>query len=109
LTFADFTKTAEADIEDMFGDDFYLDLVNGEFEAQLSAPVVLKGLSGKEPRILQRLEKYLAETPLKQGVFSHYRPARYFSENSKKLAKKMPKEAKDRFEAAFEALNALIK
>jgi hypothetical protein len=51
----------------------------------------------------------LDEHPLKEGNFSHYRPARYFSENSKKLAKKLPNEAKDSFEAAFQALNALLK
>jgi len=109
LTFADFTNTTEADIEDMFGADFYVGLVNAEFVSQLNSDIDLKALKTKEPRILQRLERYLADNPLKQGTFSHYRPARYFSENSKPLAPKVPKEAKDRFEAAFKALNALIK
>jgi hypothetical protein len=109
MTFADFTKSAEADIEDMFGAEFYVDLVNAEFESQLAAPIDLKALKSKEPRILQRLEKYFEEYPFKEGSFSHYRPARYFSENSKKLVKKLPKEAKDSFEAAFKALNALLK
>jgi predicted ATP-dependent endonuclease of OLD family len=109
MTFADFTKSAEADIEDMFGAEFYVDLVNAEFEGQLAAPIDLKALKSKEPRVLQRLEKYFGEHPLKEGNFSHYRPARYFSENSKKLSKKLSKEAKDSFEAAFRALNALLK
>jgi energy-coupling factor transporter ATP-binding protein EcfA2 len=84
MTFADFTKTAEADIEDMFGAEFYIDLVNAEFEAQLAALVDLKALKSKEPTILQRLEKYFEEHPLKGGNFSHYRPARYFSEKEAK-------------------------
>jgi hypothetical protein len=109
MTFADFTKTTEADIEDMFGAEFYLELVNAEFETQLNGAIEVKALKGKEPRVLQRIEKYLVENPLKEGAFGHYRPARYFNENSKKLAKKVPKEAKDRFEAAFKALNALMK
>ena len=109
MTFAVFTRSAEADIEDMFGAEFYVDLVNAEFETQLAAPNDIKALKSKEPRILQRLEKYFEEHPFKDGSFSHYRPARYFSENSKKLAKKLPKEAKDSFEAAFQALNALLK
>jgi hypothetical protein len=70
-----------------------------KFEAQLAAPVDLKALKAKEPTILQRLEKYFEEHPLEDGNFSHYRPARYFSENSKKLSKKLSKEAKDSFEA----------
>ena len=109
MTFADFTKTAEADIEDMLGAAFYVDLVNAEFEAELSAPIDINALNSKEPRILQRVEKYLVEHPLKNGTFSHYRPARYFSESSKKLGKKLPSEAKSNFEAAFQALNALLK
>jgi hypothetical protein len=108
-TFADFTKTPEADIEDMFGAEFYVPLVNAEFASQLSSELDLKALKSKEPRILQRLEKYFADNPLKEGAFSHYRPARFFAENSKKLAPKLPKEAKDRFENAFKALNDLIK
>lgn len=63
MTFADFTKTAEADIEDMFSAEFYIDLVNAEFEAQLAAPVYLKALKSKEPTILERLEKYFEEHP----------------------------------------------
>lgn len=108
LTFADFTKTAEADIEDMFGAVFYLDLINAEFASQLGGELNLSTLKSKEPRILQRLEKYFAENPLKHGAFSHYRPARYFNENLRALTPKIPKDAKERFEAAFQALNALI-
>lgn len=109
LTFADFTQTAEADIEDMFGDAFYLDLVNAEFASQLGAPLALADFKSKNPRILQRIEMHLETVPLTSGSFGHYRPARYFTENSTKLWKKMPKEAKDRFEAAFKTANALIK
>jgi energy-coupling factor transporter ATP-binding protein EcfA2 len=109
LTFADFTKTPEADIEDMFGAEFYVALVNAEFASQLNSEIDLKGLKSKEPRILQRLEKYFADNPLKEGTFSHYRPARYFAENSKKLALKLPKEVRDRFASAFKTLNDLIK
>lgn len=109
MTFADFTQTAEADIEDMFGDAFYLDLVNAEFASQLGAPLALADFKSKNPRILQRIEIHLETVPLTSGSFGHYRPARYFTENSTKLWKKMPKEAKDRFEAAFKTANALIK
>ncbi len=101
-------KEAEADIEDMFDAEFYVGLVNAEFASQLGGEIDVKALKSKEPRILQRLEKYFAEHPLKDGIFSHYRPARCFSENSKKLSSTLPEETKDRFEAAFKAVNALI-
>jgi len=66
LTFTDFTKTPEADIEDMFGAEFYVALVNAEFASQLSDEIDLKAFKSKEPRILQRLEKHFANNPLKE-------------------------------------------
>jgi hypothetical protein len=36
-TYADFTDTAEADVEDMFDRSFYLELVNGEYAKQLAS------------------------------------------------------------------------
>ncbi len=109
LTFADFTKTAEADIEDMFDVDFYLQLVNAEFSEQLMAPIAANKLVSKHPRILQRLDDHFQNAPLKQGKFSHYRPARHFAENVKKLSGKISGETKARFEEAFKALNGLLK
>jgi predicted ATP-dependent endonuclease of OLD family len=109
LTFADFTKTTEADVEDMFGAEFYVDLVNAEFSSQLAAPIDISKLNLKLPRVLLSLEQYFSASPLKSGQFNHYRPARYLNENIKELAKKIPVDAKKRFANAFEALNALLK
>ncbi len=92
----------------MFDASFYLDLVNAEYERQLSAPITLDDLDGNLPCILQRLEKYFREKPLQTGVFSHFRPARYLSENSRTLAKNISKLTRDRFEQAFKQLNALL-
>lgn len=107
LTFADFTKTAEADIEDMFDVDFYLELVNSEFKGQLAAPVT-EAMLPKHPRIVERLNQYFAANPLKFGGFNHYRPARYFAEHIAELAPKLSGSTLARFEEAFNALNALV-
>jgi predicted ATP-dependent endonuclease of OLD family len=109
FTFSDFTKTAEADIEDMFGDAFYVELVNAEYYSQLNTPIDVVKLTAKSPRIVVCIERYLIENPLKMGQFSHYRPARYFTENINKLQNKIPADAKQRFTEAFDALNALLK
>jgi predicted ATP-dependent endonuclease of OLD family len=109
LTFADFTKTIEADIEDMFGSAFYIELVNAEFGSQLAKPIDPAKLNSKLPRILSALEQHFASSPLKKGQFSHYRPARYFNENIGALKSKIPADAKKRFAAAFDTLNALLK
>ena len=109
FTFSDFTKTAEADIEDMFGVAFYVELVNAEFCSQLAAPIDITKLTAQSPRVVVRIEHYLAENPLKAGQFNHYRPARYFTENNNKLRNKIPAVVKQRFTEAFDALNTLLK
>jgi predicted ATPase len=103
LTFADFTGTKEADVEDMFGDDFYLGLVNAEYACQLST----HDINGGSPRIRARLAARFARHPLPSGApFDPYRPARLLSEKVAELP--IPDEALDRFEAAFKQLNALL-
>ena len=82
MTFAQFTGTFEADIEDMFDEEFYLSLVNGEFGSSIRT----SELSTEHPRILYRLEEYLKNQRLpNNSPFNHYRPARYFSEKATSL------------------------
>src|SRR5262249_55947687 len=110
LTFADFVSAAEADIEDMFEPDFYLRLVNEEYTDVLSKPIALADLNNNLPRIVMRLEQYLAANPLKGGItFNHFRPARYLSENLPTLQADISPATLDRFEEAFKRLNALLK
>lgn len=108
FAYTDFTGTKEADVEDMLGDAFYVDLVNAEFKDQLAGPFALADLPTNPPYILGRVEAYLKKNPLITGSFSHFRPARYLSENVGKLGKKIPADALNRFEEAFKALNKLL-
>ena len=105
MTFADFTGASESDIEDMFAPEFYLKLVNGEFNTSLK----LSHLSSTHPRILQRLEERFEKHPLPKGArFNHYRPARYLSESIGSLEVELTDETLDRFQRAFDALNQLL-
>jgi len=107
LTFADFTGKKEADIEDMFDEDFYVELVNGEFDASLAAKVKSKDLTSSSPRILVKVEDYFARKPLKAGAkFNHYRPSRFFAEKVSTLV--IPDATLERFEMAFKAVNARL-
>lgn len=101
-TYADFTDTKEADAEDMFGLDFYLELVNGEFGSEVGAPIKASDIKDKHPRLVVRLEKHIGNS------FNHFRPARYFVENISEIEPRIPSEALDRFEEAFKALNRLV-
>jgi hypothetical protein len=109
LTYADFTGSSEADVEDMFGVDFYLRLVNEEFQRNLASPISPANLKNKAPRILVRLDQYFEKVPMVSGAsFNHFRPARYFAENLSTLSKHIPSEALDRFDAVFTTLNSLL-
>lgn len=108
-TYGDFAAKSEADVEDMFERDFYVNLVNVEFAKQLKKPIDLAVLNIKEPRTLRAIDAYLEVNPLKSGTFGHYRPARYFSENVATLWPLVSDSTKERFEMAFKHLNALLK
>ena len=104
-TYADFVEADEADIEDLFGDEFYLQLVNGEFETNLTVDDLPIG----SPRILKRLEKYFKQNPLPNNVnFNHYRPARYFSKKIEKLESQLTDLQLERFQKVFDTLNDLL-
>lgn len=109
ITYGDFVGKNEADVEDMFERDFYVNLVNAEYAKELKKPLDLAALNTKEPRTLRSIEAYLEANPLKSGSFGHYRPARYFSENAATLWLQVSGATKDRFEAAFNHLNALLR
>lgn len=108
-TYADFTGTTEADVEDMFDRSFYLELVNNEYSKQLASKIALEKLNQNLPRTLRAIDAWLADNPMKSGSFGHYRPARYFTENLATLWPKVSDETKDRFEAAFKHLNGLLR
>ena len=108
-TYADFLDQDDADVEDLFDRDFYVDLVNREFAKQLASPIDPKKLNKKEPRTVKVVEAHLEANPMKSGAFNHYRPARYLSEQIGDLWGRMSDKAKDRFEAVFKVLNELLK
>ena len=89
----------------MFDPQFYLGLVNGAYGSSID----LTKLPGNHPRILRRLEHYLGNCPLPNDAkFNHYRPARYFAENVGSLTDKLSDLELNRFQEAFDALNALL-
>jgi AAA15 family ATPase/GTPase len=108
FTFPQFTGTAEADIEDMFDPEFYLELVNGEYRNELIKRI-FQGDLPQHSRIVARLEIYFQRTPLRNSLkFNRYRPARYFVEHASELAPKMSLRSQDRFQTVFNAVNRIV-
>jgi hypothetical protein len=109
LTYADFVSQDEADVEDVFDRAFYVGLVNVEFTKDLKTPIDVAALNTKEPRTLRAIEAWLVNNTFRSGRFGHYRPARYFSENAGTLWGQVSDVTKDRFEAIFKQINAILK
>ncbi|NVM21221.1 MAG: AAA family ATPase [Desulfobacterales bacterium] len=93
----DITGGHEADIEDLFEVDFYLELLDGAGIAKLDGKSLPKGR-----RILKRIEKALRNT------FNHYNPAVFFLREQDKLLPKLTKESLDRFEELFKRVNSVL-
>jgi predicted ATP-dependent endonuclease of OLD family len=110
LTFAEFTGTGEADVEDMFDMAFYLKLVNEAYGSKLREAPTVEALTSKHPRIIVRLNEFFDATATESSQsFNHYRPARYFHENLARLKNSVPASTLERFEQAFLRLNGLLK
>lgn len=105
MTYTEFTNKPEADIEDMFDEDFYVQVVNREFGCSLESNI----LSANQLRIVRQIEEHFKDNPLPDGVqFNHYRPARRFSEDVKSFQAELSQETLDRFQEAFDTLNRLL-
>jgi predicted ATP-dependent endonuclease of OLD family len=109
LTFADFVTNDEADIEDVFDFDFYVELLNLEYKKDLPKKLKVAEIKSVHPRAIVKMESHFEESPMKASKkFSHYRPARYFAENIESLESKLSDDCLNRFESIFKKLNDLI-
>ena len=99
LTYADFTGSMEADIEDMLTSNFYLELVNETYGISIE-----RANLPKRSGIIRRLESYLKKNPIPNNVrFSHIKPAEHLRANIKSIA--VPEEVLNRFQKVFDKLN----
>jgi hypothetical protein len=72
---SEFTGGGDADIEDLFERDFYLELVNRAYASELSQPITRADLSPGDPRIVRVIEGYFRQHGIAGGKFNHYKPA----------------------------------
>lgn len=94
-------QPSEADIEDLVPLDAYIAAFNTTYAKELKSPLKVKDL-GKEPRIVARIDKWLAAKGielLKDGGFNHYRVAQSLLQSLK--ADSFEPEGLARFERLF--------
>lgn len=112
-TCADFVEQSEADVEDLLEIDLFVEMLNGAYKPPAANIVTTDAFSGgsQTERIVKRAEEIFKLMPASVAEFDHFRPARWLLENPSALDKDTPAVSKtlDRFEAVFNAFNALLK
>lgn len=105
----EFNGGKDSDIEDLFGEAFYVELVNQAYEGVLKKPMKLSDLP-PGGRIVKRIEQHINDNALlgPDRRFNHYKPAVYLQRELATLAGKVPKPAVEAFAAIFERLNGFL-
>lgn len=109
VTIGDVVGRSDADIEDLFEEDFFLDLVNSAYAGQLSKPLKAADIKSKNPRIVRKFEDVFAAKDVNGGHLNHYSPAAALLRNADEYASKLSDDTLNRAEDLFRRFNALLK
>lgn len=112
FTTSDFVDQDHSDIEDFFGVDGYLEIVNATYGKDLKPKLIAANFSAVEPkseRVVKMVEGVFRLKPTWPD-FDHFTPSSWFFEHpieASDLLSRNP-ESVDRFEKLFVALNKLL-
>jgi predicted ATP-dependent endonuclease of OLD family len=111
-TCADFTGQAEADVEDLFDADLFVEMLNGAYKPPAANVVTASELmaASPTPRIVKKAEALFRLLPASVAEFDHFGAARWLLENPSILDSDSPAviATLDRFERLFKTFNALV-
>jgi hypothetical protein len=111
-TCADFTTQAEADVEDLFEADLFVEILNGAYNPPEAYTVTKDALmaAATTPRIVKKAEVLFRLMPAEVTEFDHFGASRWLLENPSVLDANTPaaNATLDRFEKVFMAFNALL-
>ncbi|MFC0039571.1 ATP-dependent nuclease [Actinomadura rayongensis] len=107
---SEFTGTADADIEDLFERDFYLDLVNRAYAKQLNNAITASDLNTKDPRVVRQVEAYFRKHNIAGGKLDHFKPAAALLRQQHEIFARLPisDATIDRATQLFTRLNTLL-
>ena len=111
-TCADFSGQTEADVEDLFDPDLFVEMLNGAYKPPAANLVTAANLAAAAPtpRIVKKAEALFKLMPASVAEFDHFCPARWLLENPAVLDADTTAVAAtlDRAEAVFKAFNELL-
>lgn len=99
---------SEADIEDVLGRAFYVDLTNAAYKLTGSNRVPIQQLAGASVRVTAEVKSHFDVLPATVPEYDHFKPAEYLFREGADPAWRGKAEALDRFEKLFQDLNAII-
>ncbi|MBI1842220.1 MAG: hypothetical protein HYR88_15400 [Verrucomicrobia bacterium] len=108
----DFCDQPEADMEDLLGNQLYVELVNkgyGFAGNDLLTATTIQSAQESSPRVVKKMESILRLRP-SGPEFDHYVPALWLAQNPSWYSQTDTERAAalDRFEALFKKINALL-
>ncbi|MFD8725637.1 ATP-dependent endonuclease [Streptomyces sp. NPDC059629] len=104
---SEFTGTADADVEDLFDREFYLELVNRAYASELTKPISVSELNAKDPRVVRQIEAVFKKRKIATR-FNHYRPAAVLLREQATLASGIDAATVTRAGQLFTRLNSLL-
>ncbi|MEV8548631.1 AAA family ATPase [Streptomyces glaucescens] len=104
---SEFTSAADADVEDLFDRDFYLELVNRAYAAELTTPITAADLNAKDPRVVRQIEAEFKKRNITTR-FNHYKPAAVLLHEQTALTPLINPATIARADQLFIRLNSLI-
>ena len=111
-TCADFVDQAEADVEDFFDPEIFVEMLNGAYKPPVEKIVCVAALATADstPRIVKKAEALFKLMPASVAEFDHFAAARWLLENPSILDANTPAVSAtlDRAEAVFRAFSALL-
>lgn len=111
-TCADFTNQTEADVEDLFEPELFVEMLNGAYNPPSSHLVTEESLTAAAPtpRIVKKAEALFKLMPSSVSEFNHFGASRWLLENPSVFDNETAatNATLDRFESVFKKFNALI-
>jgi predicted ATP-dependent endonuclease of OLD family len=106
-----YTGKKEADIEDLIGENTYIELVNLAYGLKATNRLKRHKNNTSTSRVLEVVEDHFRTLPSDVREFDHYYPAEFFVSNTDEILKNLPglEEAYNRFEKLFKDINIHIK
>lgn len=113
FTVADFVSQAEADVEDFFAPELFVDLLNAAYAVPDSNKVTVEALRAadtKTDRAVKHAEALFKLMPAQVAEFDHFGPARWLLSHPEMLTGDSPAvlDTLQRAEAVFKTFNGLL-